>query len=374
MDPALIEEFKKRGVVVVPGVLSAEEVLSVREGFQEYLFEASGFDASSAERLGETAASLGQLSSTGGAGGILDIFWADFKMPVLEHAGVVAAFSALWQATFASGQREHFEHDYGAFDASQPVAAVDRVCFRLPDALSAAAGTSSKKGDIPLQRHLAPHLDCCPHSALGPDTPSSGTAAAKWRPVQAFVSLVDTGPEQGGFECCPSLHREFHQWAASRPPSISVSKSSGKVKEMPPPCLGAFTPMRPKEDADVLARFESVPCQAGDLVLWDNRLPHANSRCHSGAAPREVVYVGLLPPVPQNLQYATDQLQRLRTGRLPADFWHGKGRPQEQRCKAYRFSQLGRRLLRMPPDDAPDETAAAGSAGVRCRRLELLRL
>ena len=99
----------------------------------------------------------------------------------------------------------------------------------------------------------------------------------------------------------------------------------------------------------MLARFESIPCRAGDLVLWDNRLPHANSRRHIGREPREVVYVGLLPPVARNVAYAADQLQRFREGRLPSDFWIGKKKTALQRCN-YEFSSLGRSLMRM--DDA----------------------
>lgn len=87
MDASLIEEFVERGVVVVPGVLSAVEVARARQGLQDYLLEHCGCDTSSPASLQETAPALGQLSSTGGAGGILDIFWATFKMPLLEHAG-----------------------------------------------------------------------------------------------------------------------------------------------------------------------------------------------------------------------------------------------------------------------------------------------
>ena len=63
----------------------------------------------------------------------------------------------------------------------------------------------------------------------------------------------------------------------------------------------------PLEDAEVLAQFRHVPCRAGDLVLWDHRIPHANSRAHTGAHPRQVVYVGLIPRVRVNLDYVREQ-------------------------------------------------------------------
>jgi hypothetical protein len=58
--------------------------------------------------------------------------------------------------------------------------------------------------------------------------------------------------------------------------------------------------MRPRGDAAVLARIQHVPVPAGAAVLWDVRIPHANSLRQDGAAAREVVYTGLLPATPMN--------------------------------------------------------------------------
>ena len=95
-------------------------------------------------------------------------------------------------------------------------------------------------------------------------------------------------------------------------------------------------------------------------MLWDNRLPHSNSRFHRGERPREVIYVSLLPPVPINEDYAAEQLARLRSGLLPSDFWIGKKETAlAARCN-YAFSQHGKQLLRMQTN--ADEPAAP-SAG-----------
>lgn len=353
MEPALIEEFRQRGVVVVPEVLSRDEVSHVRSGFHAFLLD-KGCDVTDLERTGRA---LSSLSSTGGAGGILDVFWADWKLFVLEHPAITAAFSALWSETFASGDTEHFEHRHGAFDPASPIAAVDRICYRLPDSISKMHSFKKGKG---LQRHLAPHLDCCPHqddrSAAAGNGNETTPHAVKWRPVQAFIALTDNPypSEQGGFECCPGLHRKFKEWAECRPPSIlpQIGKKSNYSEQVQtnPPCLGAFTPMRPKEDADILSRFEPIPCRAGDLVMWDNRIPHANARVQADSAPREVVYIGMLPPVSQNLEYAHEQLQRFRDGRFPVDFWHGRKESALQPCE-YNFSKLGRRLMRIEGEE-----------------------
>ena len=84
MNEALIEHYKEHGFVVVPGVLSAEEVAETRSGLHAYLLS-RGVDMNN---LADTGHHLAQLSSTGGAGGVLDVFWETFKLRLLDHAGI----------------------------------------------------------------------------------------------------------------------------------------------------------------------------------------------------------------------------------------------------------------------------------------------
>ena len=48
---------------------------------------------------------------------------------------------------------------------------------------------------------------------------------------------------------------------------------------------------------------------------------------HKGDAPRESVYIGLLPDVPLNAAYAKSQLQALLERQLPPDFGGGQRLP-----------------------------------------------
>ncbi len=84
MDAALIEHFHEHGFAVVPGVLSSAEVHETRAGLHAFLL-ARGVDVSN---LSDTGHLLAQLSSTGGAGGVLDVFWEPFKLRLLDHAGI----------------------------------------------------------------------------------------------------------------------------------------------------------------------------------------------------------------------------------------------------------------------------------------------
>ena len=159
----------------------------------------------------------------------------------------------------------------------------------------------------------------------------------KWRPIQAFIALTDTiSKSQGGFECAKGFHKDFAAWSQSRPASTAKGITS------PPPCVGDFTPIRSVEDKDVMERFEHVACRAGDLVLWDYRIPHANALKNESESPREVVYIGVLPRVSINESYCREQLRMFEEGRVPTDQWHEHTGLQP--C-SYTFSSLGKEMM-----------------------------
>jgi hypothetical protein len=347
LTAAQLDEFDRRGVLVVPSVLTRTEVRNVRAGFHTFL-RRHGVDP---DDLGTSASHLTALSSTGGSGGVLDVFYEGWKLAVNEHPSVVRAVMDVWAHTYGTATPDGdgvYSHPFGPFDPRKGYMYIDRVCFRVPeavnDAASAAVASSSssssssssknKKKARGLQRSLTPHIDCCPHRMF---TSVGKKAYNKWRPVQAFVALTDTvEPQRGGFEACPGFHRDFAAWAATR--------AAGPPNTAEPPCVGQFTPIRPVEDADVLRRFEHIPCRAGDLVLWDYRVPHANAYRNDGDRAREVVYVGFLPDVEVNRAYAADQLAKYLRGDVPTDQWHEHTAPQP--CD-HVFTPLGRQLMGM---------------------------
>lgn len=326
-DDDYIQKFRNDGVVVVKGVLTPKEVESARQAFAASLLSSVGCGA---DDLDATAAGLSLLSSTGGSGGVLDLFYEDWKLYVAEHPKVVHAMNQLWENTYASAKDTLFAHPFGAFDSRKSLMYVDRVCYRVPETVSKKFSKGKKKT---LQRSLTPHLDCCPH---GDRFYSSDKKHPKWRPIQAFVALTDTlNANEGGFEACVGFHKQFDEWAVSRPAGANQAQ---------PPCVGDFTPIRPIEDKDVISGFQHIPCKAGDMVCWDYRIPHANSRRNDTSRAREAIYVGLLPYVPRNIVYAQEQLQRYRRGKVPGDQWHDSSDVQPNQ---YPFSRLGQLMMGM---------------------------
>eukprot|EP00611_Tribonema_gayanum_P025613 TRINITY_DN5877_c0_g1_i2.p1 TRINITY_DN5877_c0_g1~~TRINITY_DN5877_c0_g1_i2.p1 ORF type:complete len:359 (-),score=77.13 TRINITY_DN5877_c0_g1_i2:462-1406(-) len=308
-----------------------------------------------------TGGALSCLSSTHGSGGILDIFYPPWKLKVCENAQLFGAMRDLWRCTYGA-RHPHFSHPYTEdMDADRGYMYIDRVGYRVPDAVSAhhsaggsggavgGGGGGARRRQRPLQRSLTPHLDCCPHNMA--EAASSRAETRKWRPIQSFVALTDTlDKDMGGFECVPGFHLEFDEWAKTRPPEPRADGTS-----VPPPCVGDFTPLRPRGDAEVLKRVVPIPVRAGGAVFWDVRLPHANAQRNCAAAARAVVYTGFLPCTPMNRRYVQKQLHDYRRRVIPQDQWVGPAKMED--APDYEFSALGRCLVGIdewPPQSRED--------------------
>ncbi|KAF1783059.1 Rossmann-like alpha/beta/alpha sandwich fold [Phytophthora cactorum] len=340
-----IQQFMEKGILVVPNVLTPEEVAEARRGLHGELAKygvvrfSVNVDTDDHENLEETGDNLKKLSSTGGAGGILDLFYPSWRLKVAEHEKVFAAMTDLWEATYAHNHPD-FQHPFGDFDGKRGYMYINRVCYRVPDAISKKF---AKKKSRPLQRSLTPHWDCCPTKMFdsGKDTP-------RWRPIQCITVLTsNTEPNTGGFECVPGFHKEFIDYVAKNQPKAITEAPLTAPLRRPQVCLGDFSPLRMQEDRAIIDRYQHIGCEAGSVIFFDWRLPHANSYKHIGTIPREVIYTGFIPDTPMNRSYAQEQLRRYKSRLLPADHWQKDdvdARVAED-FSAHHFSALGSALL-----------------------------
>jgi len=384
LTPEQIQEFQDDGIIVIPNILSPSEVKSSLEELENSLLQ-YGVDTNN---LLSTGHNLMKLSSTNGSGGVLDVFYPDFKLDIATNEKLFQATCDLWASCFhhQSGQEmktegtsdtskdEWMRHPFGPFDCRKGYAYIDRIGYRLPTTVAEQIGLSiqqeqqqqqnqnnglkkKRQKKIAIQRSLTPHLDCCP------DTIHSSNKT-KWRPIQCFVSLTDNlQANSGGFEAVRGgFHKEFHNWRLTRPKS-KIGKKNESV-EVSPPCIGEYTHIRPKEDAEIIKRFEHIPVSAGSAVLWDNRIPHANSYCNDANVTRAAVYCSFLPDVEVNRFYAAKQLQDYKCGRIPRDQWiHITDNKGSFKCDEtnlsdeklyekfhtgkFKFSSVGRKLMKI---------------------------
>ena len=120
-------------------------------------------------------------------------------------------------------------------------------------------------------------------------------------------------------------------------------------------CVGEYTHIRPKEDAEVMKQVKHIPVAAGSVVFWDNRLPHANSYRNDSHLSRMVVYCSFLPDVEKNRHYVQHQLGSWRQGRPVLDQWNNIDETVQQHQDTNwdhlesrdetKFTPLGKRLM-----------------------------
>mmetsp|Transcript_5993 Transcript_5993/g.13961 ORF Transcript_5993/g.13961 Transcript_5993/m.13961 type:complete len:408 (+) Transcript_5993:65-1288(+) len=382
LDHDQIDEYLKNGVLVVDNVLTECELQEAKNGLMQSL-QRRGIQSFDVEDE-ESAIAFQKLSSTNGSGGVLDIFHDNWKLKLIAtHPKLFSITQQLWKAGYNCGGNNkdslpedlRFQwHPYGGdvdFE-NKGFCYIDRVGYRLPTELAqewgglihkcntGVASTSKKKKKLrSVQRSLTPHLDCCP------DTLYENTN--KWRPIQCFVSLTDNlEANTGGFEAAlGGFHHTFDQWAKSRNNEATTTDHSTTVKNKPAPCLGEYTHIRPKEDADVMKRVCHISVKAGSAVFWDNRIPHANAyRNDNKYFARAVVYSSFLPDIALNRRYVKNQLRAWKLRQPIRDQWnHIPGeedkKGEENLCSDGDqplssvdegiFTDLGKRLMGIEP-------------------------
>jgi len=88
---------------------------------------------------------------------------------------------------------------------------------------------------------------------------------------QGLLYLTDCGSNDGAFHCVPGFHNIFSHWLDSIEPDENPREKALKTLQ-PLPILG----------------------NAGDFIIWDNRLPHC-ATANKGEMPRMVQYLTYLP-------------------------------------------------------------------------------
>lgn len=89
--------------------------------------------------------------------------------------------------------------------------------------------------------------------------------------TQGILYLTDTPAEQGAFTCVPGFQRKIDAWLDGLPAGVDPRQ----------------------QDLHALGS-KPIAGRAGDLVVWDHKLPHA-ARPNRGLRPRIVQYVNMYP-------------------------------------------------------------------------------
>lgn len=152
--------------------------------------------------------------------------------------------------------------------------------------------------------------------------------------VQGVLAINDNEPGQGGFQCVPGLPKRIEEWIATQPADRN--------------------PWRP--DLTGLT-VESVPLRAGELLIWNSRLPHGVSP-NKSTKPRLAQYISMSPAQEQNEAARQWRIQSWLHRLAPeGDAFPGDPREWERKHgDTAALTPLGRKLLGLDLwDEDPDK-------------------
>jgi hypothetical protein len=145
---------------------------------------------------------------------------------------------------------------------------------------------------------------------------------ASARMFGGVLALTNTALDQGGFRCVPSLYHDRETW-----PKQPVIDADGDENWL----------------ADTTGHtIEYVAADVGDLIVWDYRLPHSNSK-NTSTVPRLAFYVVMFPTTNPQLREAN--VESWRTGRCVPWWRTRRGYDRVELWRHAKLTALGRKLL-----------------------------
>jgi hypothetical protein len=264
--------FEQRGYVIARGAISqAQAARTAAEAWQ-----VSGRDPHDRSTWYST--------TTGGSSaglGALEAGRADMVEPWYNRTAprVHQAFSQLWRS-----KRLWCSHDVVGIRPPEETGRVDGARWEE----AAAAALHWDRGELyncqPPSAHVRSVRD-----AVGPL--SFG--------LQGILYLTDTPPEHGALCLVPGFHRRLDGWLESLP--------------------RGSTPMEQLAVAELRGcSLQRVGGKAGDLVIWNNTMPHG-ATINMGDAPRMVQYITMVPAAADQDERSQEQLLQPVRGSFRSD-------------------------------------------------------
>jgi len=146
--------------------------------------------------------------------------------------------------------------------------------------------------------------------------------------VQGIVYLTDTPSERGAFLAVPSVLQQLDSWLARQPADFDFTHADFSGEEA-----------------------VAVPGKAGDVIIWNPRLPHGPGE-NTSSLPRMVQAITMFPApsgevttVAGGAWTRAEQISWWREKR-PPPWWRGlHGQQDPEPGEPARLTELGRKLI-----------------------------
>lgn len=350
LSPQTIQNIKKRGAMVVKNVISEEKVLQWKEDIREYASrnKARGFPEDNPQ--------------------VFELYWSKAQVAARSHPALLDAsrtILSLWKTPTES--TDHLPISALA-DLETPLTYADRLRIRQPGDSKFALGAHIDGGGVERWEDdafrsvwdgiLQGNWRTFDNWSLGSqgqrmtargDMYNGPGQCSVFRPLQGWLSMSHTGPDEGTLRVLPNL-REATAYIVLRPffhPRLSLTQCDNNLhryldtsnwefdashsSKFPGCTLGhnielSNTTHPHLQLQDTMTSLSNV--SPGDFVLWHCDAVHSVESTHAGLGDSSVMYIPAIPLTQNNWQYVTDQANSFKGGFPPADFPGGKGESQ----------------------------------------------
>eukprot|EP00413_Alexandrium_margalefii_P002325 CAMPEP_0204520622 /NCGR_PEP_ID=MMETSP0661-20131031/5358_1 /ASSEMBLY_ACC=CAM_ASM_000606 /TAXON_ID=109239 /ORGANISM="Alexandrium margalefi, Strain AMGDE01CS-322" /LENGTH=477 /DNA_ID=CAMNT_0051526189 /DNA_START=25 /DNA_END=1458 /DNA_ORIENTATION=- len=349
-------DVRKRGVVIVRGVVDSDQARGWKTAVQRYARDNPshvGFPKDNPQ--------------------VLELYWSKPQLEARQHANMHAtmlAVNRLW-----SGGKDHvsFEHafSYG-----------ERLRIRQPGKGFSlhphTDGGSIERFEDPHYQSVYRHVwegrweeydpwAQADERALANVSMYAGKANGYCTTFRAFqgwmsISSIGAGPDAGTLKVLPLL-KEATARIMMRPflDDVPAADFCGAIP-------GMSHDVTPKWHGKLHAGLVPLPAMApGDTVWWHADLVHAVEALHNGTEDSSVLYIPSFPATARNAAYVAQQRERFREGRTPPDFppndsemdFSGRGTEQD-------LTAVGRSMLGFEPLSRGGDAAVCSAGGGAC--------
>ncbi|KAI5777083.1 DUF1479 domain protein [Geopyxis carbonaria] len=339
-------EIRKRGVVVLRGVIPEAEALALKAEAQRYI-------ADNRER--------GIKAFPAANPAVYELYWSPSQVKARADRRMLTAQRWLQQLWHASPET--------AISTRTPLTYADRLRIRPPGDTAFALGPHVDGGSLErwedatyracyseiLRGEWEAHdaFDATHRVGAKMDMYNGAGACAMFRMWQGWLSMSDTGPGEGTLRVFPEL-KVASAYLMLRPLMEVAGAAAEWPGSMPGMCqelrsdVAGWHPHLALQDGGMV----SVPRVApGDYVAWHCDTVHAVETEHRGAGDSSVLYIPATPLCESNAAYLAWQREAAERGTPAPDF---PGAGGEQGEKGFRgavdweeLGEEGRRAMGM---------------------------